>query len=79
MGVPSIAANCPAGKLLIVTEYELDTASGRVPLLALTAKVDIPAVVGMPLSSPALDKFKPAGKLPLATFHVIGFVPEAVN
>lgn len=54
-------------------------ALGKVPLLAWTLKVNPPAVVGVPLSTPLLLKVSPAGSVPLATLHVIGELPIAVK
>ena len=43
--------------------------------VALTVKFDVPAVVGVPLSTPAALIFKPAGRAPALTDHVNGAVP----
>jgi len=45
---------------------------------ALTVKLEVPVVVGVPLIV-APDKVNPAGKLPLTILHVIGPVPVAAN
>lgn len=47
------------------------------PLLSvtLTLKVDVPAVVGVPLMMPAVLRDKPAGKLPLLSDQLYGAVP----
>jgi hypothetical protein len=38
-------------------------------------KLDVPAVVGVPVITPALDSVNPAGKVPTLTDHVSGAVP----
>ena len=45
-------------------------AFGGVPLLAVTVPVDVPAVVGVPLMTPAALKVKPGGRLPAVTLNV---------
>ena len=45
-------------------------ASGGVPLLAVTVPVKTPAVVGVPLMTPAALKVKPGGRLPAVTLNV---------
>ena len=48
--------------------------------VALTEKLDVPAVVGVPLITPlAVFKLKPTGRLPLAKDQVIGVVPVAAR
>jgi len=48
--------------------------------VALTVKLDVPAVVGVPVIAPVVAfKFKPVGRLPAVTAHVIGVVPVAVS
>ena len=48
--------------------------------VALTVKLDVPAVVGVPVIAPVVPfKFKPVGRLPLAIAHVIGVVPVALS
>ena len=47
-----------------------------VPLSATrTVKLAVPVAVGVPLTTPALDKVRPAGRLPTVTDHVYGGVP----
>jgi hypothetical protein len=48
--------------------------------VALIAKLNVPAVVGVPEITP-LDAFKlnPVGNVPLAITHVIGAVPVALS
>jgi len=46
--------------------------------VALTVKLNVPAVVGVPEITPALLKFKPLGRLPLSIDQV-GAVPVALN
>ena len=51
-----------------------------VVFVALTVKLDVPIVVGVPVIAPDVSfKLKPAGRLPLAIDQVIGVVPVAVN
>ena len=45
--------------------------------LAVTVKLVVPAVVGVPEIVPVLLKFNPAGKLPLVTLQVMVPVPPA--
>ena len=48
--------------------------------VALTVKLDVAAVVGVPVIAPVdVFKLKPAGRLPLAIAHVIGVVPVAAK
>jgi hypothetical protein len=48
--------------------------------VALTVKLNVPAVVGVPVIAPVLEfKLKPAGRLPTVIDHVIGAVPVAVS
>ncbi len=54
-------------------------ASGAIPLLALTVKVDVPAVVGVPESTPAELRESPAGTAPEATENVGEGLPLAVK
>ena len=45
---------------------------------ALTVKLNVPAVVGVPVIAPVFPfKFKPAGRLPADIDQVIGAVPVA--
>ena len=49
-------------------------------LVALTANVETPAAVGVPLRMPVEEpRLSPAGSVPLVTAHVIGVVPAATN
>ena len=47
--------------------------------VALTVKLNVPASVGVPETTPPPLKPKPPGKLPLAIDHVIGVVPYALS
>ena len=40
-----------------------------------TVKLEVPAVVGVPLRTPAADKLRPAGSVPGGTDQVYGIVP----
>ena len=47
---------------------------------ALTLKLNVPAVVGVPVIAPVVEaKSKPDGRLPLSIAHVIGVGPLATN
>jgi len=49
-------------------------------LVAMIAKFEFPAVVGVPVIAPVdVFKLRPAGRLPVARAHVIGVVPVAVR
>ena len=49
-------------------------------LAALTVKMNVPTVVGVPVIAPlALFKLKPAGSVPLFIVQVIGVAPVAVR
>ena len=51
-----------------------------VPLVALTVKFDVPAVVGLPEITPVVAlSDKPAGRLPAEMLHVMGVVPVAAR
>jgi hypothetical protein len=43
--------------------------------VACTLKIDVPAVVGVPVICPAVLNVNPAGRLPRVTDHDIGAVP----
>jgi hypothetical protein len=69
----------PAGNDAVVIETAAPTESSKafsvlcVGLLASVArrvKLEVPAVDGCPLSVPALDKVKPAGRFPDATDQI---------
>ena len=45
--------------------------------LDLTVKVAVPAIVGVPLKTPAVDRVNPAGKGPVVTLQLYGAVPPA--
>ena len=48
--------------------------------VALTVKLNVPIVVGVPVIAPVVSfKLRPAGNVPLAIDHVIGVVPVAVS
>ena len=49
--------------------------------VALTVKLNVPALFGVPEIPPALFKFKPFGSgwLPLSSDHVIGAAPDALR
>ena len=45
-------------------------ALGAVPFVAVTVPLKVPAVVGVPLITPAELKLKPGGRLPAVTLKV---------
>lgn len=48
--------------------------------LTFTVKLDVPAFVGLPEMTPALESTSPAGRLPLEIDHLYGdFPPLAVR
>jgi hypothetical protein len=56
------------------------TASGLTPLVAVTVKVDEPAVVGVPDNPPVVEfNDKPGGREPADTVKVGAGLPEAAN
>ena len=48
-------------------------------LVAFTVKLNVPAVLGVPDITPAVESVKLLGKLPFSNDHVIGVVPVAVS
>jgi len=49
-------------------------------LVALTVKLDVAAVVGVPEIMPVVSaRFKPVGNVPLSRLQVMGVVPVAAN
>lgn len=56
-----------------------ETAFGNTPFAACTEKMERPAVVGVPLSTPVGDSVKPGGSEPDASDQLIGDVPVAAN
>ena len=67
------------GTEAMVTVNDPVVASAATPLLAVTVKVDDPAPVGAPESTPALDSERPAGNDPDDTMNVGAGTPEAAN
>ena len=67
---------CAAGSTVIV--WVVLTASGEAPLLAVTVKVEVPLLVGVPESTPALVRVSPAGRMPEDTAKVGLGYPDAV-
>src|SRR5690606_1150543 len=54
-------------------------AFGDVPLLAVTVPLYTPAVVGVPLNTPALLRVRPGGSAPALTVEGIGALPAAAS
>ena len=52
--------------------------SSPVALVALTVKLDVPTADGVPEITPAVERVKPAGNVPVL-LHVIGVLPVAVS
>jgi hypothetical protein len=75
----------PAGALGAVPpplpEIVMDNSLVALPaeLVALTVKVDVPAVVGVPVISPVAARIKPAGNVPLSRLHTMVPVPVAAS
>jgi hypothetical protein len=65
----------------IIWNVPVAVAAGLALSLTLTLKVYAPAVIGIPVNAPPLDRLIPAGKVePLAKLHAYGWVPPlAVN
>ena len=75
--VTPVTATLPPPPLAVIV---IDNCFASVPLLlvALTVKVDGPAVVGVPEIVPVdALRLKPAGNEPLLTLHVMGVSPAA--
>ena len=67
----------PLGRLVVVTVSAEPTTMLSPPVavsalasLTLTVKLEVPAVVGVPVIAPAALRLKPAGKLPVAIDQV---------
>jgi hypothetical protein len=60
--------------VLIVTEKSFVDEAASAPSTR-TVKLEVPAVVGVPLRTPAADKFRPAGGVPEDTDQLYGVVP----
>ncbi len=69
-----------AGAEVMVMVIDGLTALGSVPLEAVTVKVDVPAVVGVPARIPVTAlNVRPAGKVPLEIEKVGDGEPLALN
>ena len=66
------------GALLIIMLNAI-VASGETPFAALTVKLNVPAVVGVPEITPPLERLKPPGRVPLSMSQVIVASPVAVS
>ena len=64
---------------VIVMVMDDVAAPGVIPLDAETVNVYVPAVVGVPESTPFEAKTSPGGNVPLPCVNVIGVVPDAVK
>ena len=62
----------------VTTVQAADTAGDTAPV-AVTVKLAVPAVVGVPARTPPVVRVRPAGRLPAVTANVMGVVPDAVN
>ena len=78
----------PLGKVVVVivgftaeVVIAMDSALVSLPalLVAFTVKLEVPAEVGVPDITPAVERLNPAGRLPLANDHVMGVVPVAAS
>jgi hypothetical protein len=71
-----VIAGAPAAAIVTVNCF----VSFPLSLAALTVKVNVFAVVGVPVIAPVSGaRVKPAGNAPLAILHVMGVSPVAVN
>ena len=70
-----VITGLPAGAIVIVNCFVWFPAA----LVALTMKVDSPTVVGFPEITPAVERFKFVGNVPLSRVHVMGVSPVAVS
>ena len=54
---------------------------GELPakFLTVTTKIEVPAVVGVPLINPAEFRERPRGRLPLESDHCQGAAPPALS
>ena len=68
------------GGLIVIVKMGEGTVSGGVPKsVALIVNVDVPELVGVPITVPVLFSFRPAGRLPVPTVYVIGATPPLVT
>ena len=68
-----VMVTAPAGAAsLIVTEKSFVAVP---PPVTWTVKLKVPAAVGVPLRTPAEDRFRPAGSVPADTDQLYGVVP----
>jgi len=81
LAVPWLALRAVVGVQVMVDGAAIVILSDLVLFPALldacTVKVNVPAAVGVPEITPALDSVSPVGKLPLVRVQVIGVVPLA--
>jgi hypothetical protein len=63
----SVGIAAPTAKIVMLKSC---VASGAVPFVAVTVPVNVPAVVGVPLITPAELKLNPGGRLPAVTVKV---------
>ena len=69
------AVAVPAAELMVIVS---DLVLLPAEFAAVTANVNVPAVVGVPLITPELND-KPVGNVPLDILKVMGAVPVAVQ
>ena len=69
----------PVGGAVSITIESSFVASGTVPLAALTVKLNVPSVDGIPEMTPLVESVKPLGRLPLSRLHIIGVEPVAAR
>lgn len=74
-----IVGAVPAGGAVSITIESAFVASGAVPFAALTVKLNVPSVDGIPEMMPLVERAKPPGRLPLSRLHVIGIEPVAAR
>ena len=69
-----------AGKLIVIDSVFCADCCGVPESRTLNVGEEVPAVVGVPLITPAELRFKPTGNDPLARSHIcVPIPPEAVN
>ena len=60
---------------MVIDSVAVAVSAGELLSCAATEKLEVPTAVGVPEMRPVLDKLRPGGKLPEATFHVYPGVP----
>ena len=71
-----IVGGIGAGLMTICSAFVSDRLFASVTL---AVKLEVPAVVGVPVIVPVLERDKPAGSVPALTDHVSGAVPPVAE